>query len=739
MVLLLACAAFLTADAPRGRVVDAASGEPLARVAIELAGTGIRVVTGADGRFELPQAPEGEHTLVATTVGYRAARVELSFPAVSEIEIRLLPEMLRRTETLDVSAGAFGAEAPLALDLAGGELKNLSGVLADDPVRAVQAMPGVTSNDDFSSQFAIRGAGFLRLGLYLDGILLHAPFHSVQGERASGSLTSVQGDVLESLSLHSTAPPAALGDRTAGALDLRMREGNRDRLLHRASVSASNATWFSEGPLASGKRGSWLAGVRKSYLQYLLSSTSDEPAVAFGFTDVQGRATYALNRRHQLSLAGLYGYSALDRTEGIPRFGANTIVTSSYHSTFGHLALRSTLGGSFIWTNRVAYLRDRYVNRNRDLNSLGNSGYGEWVLQSEASCGLRNAGLLEWGFNYRRLRDDGSINRYTLVPATARRIDSYRGSAGRPSGYLNASRSFASGKLTLLSAARWDYHTTVRRHIASPQAALAWQPLAATRFTLHWGLAAQYPEILQLHSGAGGRWLLPERSQHAAAAIEQRLGSRTRLRAEVYQRNDRDLMFRQQFEPRVLNGRITGAAALPPWTNSQRGYARGWMVLLQSRTSNNLSGWVAYAYGAARLRDGVMRLSFPSDYDQRHAVHTYASYRVRPTVNLSLRYVFGTGLPVPGFFRGNTTALYLASERNQVRLPDYHRADLRINRSFERGRWRMTLYGELINITNHRNLRADEIAGYAATTGQVRYNFDRMFPILPLGGISFEF
>ncbi len=47
------------------------------------------------------------------------------------------------------------------MGLAGNELRNLASVLADDPLRAVQSMPGVASNDDFRAQVSIRGAGFV--------------------------------------------------------------------------------------------------------------------------------------------------------------------------------------------------------------------------------------------------------------------------------------------------------------------------------------------------------------------------------------------------------------------------------------------------------------------------------------------------------------------------------------------------------------------------------------------------
>jgi hypothetical protein len=83
--------------------------------------------------------------------------------------------------------------------LAGNHAKNLASVLADDPLRAVQGLPGVRSNNDFDERFSLRGADYSRTGLYLDGVLLHAPFHMIEGQTFSGSGTAFNGDLVEEL------------------------------------------------------------------------------------------------------------------------------------------------------------------------------------------------------------------------------------------------------------------------------------------------------------------------------------------------------------------------------------------------------------------------------------------------------------------------------------------------------------------------------------------------------------
>ena len=236
----------------------------------------------------------------------------------------------------------------------------------------------------------------------------------------------------------------------------------------------------------------------------------------------------------------------------------------------------------------------------------------------------------------------------------------------------------------------------------------------------------------------GRRSLLPERSNHVIAAIEQRIGERTRVRAEYYNRADRDLIFQPLLDPRIVNGKIFAPPLNPPYANSVRGYARGFEIFAQRSSANRLTGWVSYAYGRTGMRDGVTGQSFPSDYDQHHTVNVYGGCRLRPSVNLSLRWSYGSGFPMPGYLQRIGTAYYLASSRNQLRMDPYARADFRINKAWTHDKWKLTPYGELINFTNRTNYAFENLDGYNTKTGRASVTVIKLFPIIPSAGIVFE-
>ena len=131
---------------------------------------------------------------------------------------------------------------------------------------------------------------------------------------------------------------------------------------------------------------------------------------------------------------------------------------------------------------------------------------------------------------------------------------------------------------------------------------------------------------------------------------------------------------------------------------------RGAEITLQRRSANRLTGWVSYAYGKTWYKDPTDNLSFAGDYDQRHTLNVFGSYRIRPTINFSTQYRYGSGMPIPGFYEpGTNNNFTVVADLNTSPLPDYSRLDLRGNKTFSFRRFRMTASGEVLNVTDHSN------------------------------------
>jgi hypothetical protein len=119
-------------------------------------------------------------------------------------------------------------------------------------------------------------------------------------------------------------------------------------------------------------------------------------------------------------------------------------------------------------------------------------------------------------------------------------------------------------------------------------------------------------------------------------------------------------------------------------------------------------------------------------------VNVYGGYRLRPSVNLSARSSWGSGFPIPGFLRTAGSTYYLTTVRNGQRLGTYNRTDVRVNKAWTRNKWKITLYGEVVNLTNRTNYVFESLDSYNNKTGQASVTVDKMFPILPSVGVVLE-
>ena len=389
-------------------------------------------------------------------------------------------------------------------------------------------------------------------------------------------------------------------------------------------------------------------------------------------------------------------------------------------------------------STHLAYLREHYGNANPTGLDLEQGSYGEWVARGDVSWMEAGMATLDTGVTVRRVDAHGYRNQFQFNPAAVQRLEDFRGNMAREGAYAQQSLRPLHGRVQMTAGVRWDRQSVDGRTAVSPTASVAFLPTASTRVQLGFGQYVQFPDIVWLYSKFGSPRLAPERANHLTAALERRLGERTRVRAEFYQRQDRDGLFRPFYDVRLVAGKIVAPGANSPGANALRGYARGLEIFVQRRSANRITGWVSYSLGYTGIRDGVTGARFVSDYDQRHTANVYLSYRIRPSVNLSGRWTYGSGFPVPGYLTKTGSTYFLAAVRNQVRLGTFQRADFRINKAYEFTRCRLTLYGEVVNFTNRSNYRFDAFNGYNGKTGQANIGLDKMFPILPSVGIMVE-
>jgi len=731
-----------------GIVIDDRTEKPIKGVLVYVEHQSVFAETDDDGRFSL-SVPRGQHTITASVIGYALLQTDIEVAAAPiDLTIRLSEGAGAYTERLTVS-GSLRTESdsvPGSTSLHGRELENLRGAVLDDPLRALQSLPAATATDDFYSEFAVRGNPFRYVGMVVDGVPTRYLMHSVNGVTDGGSIAMINSDTLGSVALLPGSYPQRTGRRLGAQIDLNTREGSRDQFRGRAGLSGTSAFMLGEGPI--GDKGSWLASVRRSYLDYLIKRIDPEAGFAFGFVDTQIKAVYDLTPRHQISMAVLGGRAVFD--EGDPDIGTNEIRKGISRAWLTSLSWRYLPSPRVAVTQRVYSTGLRFNNDNRAGEALDAARSTELGWRMDGSFAPSARLVVEFGGDAQRLNGDNTITREIspIGRITLNHFDQHT-SAGSAYGQV---RLGIGSRFTVTPGVRVDRWTLTRSTTSSPWVNGEVRLTERTRLRGGSGVYRQFPDLDQVYGlHGGGTGLRPERAVHVDAGIEHTLPLQTRLLFTAYSRAEEDVLWTPGSEPRRLsNGVPVPGAFDAPWVNVLSGRARGIEAVVRRDAADGFSGWAGYGYGRLRYTDEQTGEQFWADADQRHTLSLYGNYRLSSRTSVSARFRYGSNYPIAGYIGPAQTSLgtnplidgrplfsSLVSDRNTLRLPAYSRLDVRADRAFNWSGRRLVLFVDVANVLNRTNLRN---ASYSVDRfGRVFETTESLMPIVPSGGFVFEF
>lgn len=723
----------------RGVVLDTPGGAPVDKVLVRLQDSGRAVTTDDAGHFEIDQVAAGSHELYVSAVDFILVKQTLTVSAgeTTDVTIALTDGTGALTQAVTVVGSVdqpLNRIAPSAQVLQTRDLQQLRGLITNDPLRAIQVLPGVASGNDFKSEFTVRGSPIDHMQFSFEGIETPLLVHTVQRVVDTGSIAMINGDVLAEVALAGGAYPQRFGDRLGAEVDFRMREGSRQRTQLRASVSGTDAALIGEGPIGRGGRGSWLTSIRKSYFGLATSRIDTTVPFTFGFDDAQSKTVYDVNSANQVQFAFTLGRSrvSLDGSKiqhDDPQDARN-------RSAFAVLSWRTTLSSRFVVTQRAALgLNDYHNVNNAGIDLARGAGQdliyrGDWTFAESAHVSFEGSGQLRFS----------KLHRHDVAVA--------------PSGEGNelreqfSARSFAEsahGQMRL-SGARWsvtpglrvDHWTLTADTPVSPWMQANYQ--LTPHLTLRGGtsLAHQRPTFDELVGLRGTPDLLTERAYHGEFGVEGLVSSRWTWRITAYAREEQNVIRLLRTNFQVVNGSLIAPSFTTHFQNALNGDAHGVEFTLERRSNSRLTGWASYAYGQASYRDQVTGETFWADFDQRHTLNAYGLYRFNDHFSASARFREGSNYPAEGYWQEHDGALFVGTTRNDLRIPTYARLDLRLNRTFTRRDTRLTLFAEVLNVLDRNNVRQGT-PGINPVTFQATHLFDQLFPRVPSAGVLVEF
>jgi hypothetical protein len=607
--------------------------------------------------------------------------------------------------------------------LKGDEARRVPGA-GGDIVRALAALPGAVTPNDFLANLLVRGGGFDDNLILLDGVPAPYPFHF-------GGLESVfNASLLQEAVFLPGAFDVRFGDTLGGVLDLHTRRAP-DGLSGEAGLSAIQASaMLGVGAGSVRAQGSY----RRGWFDLVLPPDASFVGVP-RWQDYHGQLSIGL-------WGGELNVLAFGSRDSLVVKGGPGSTDSRFESAFDALGAGWRSGpGEFRWELRgAASLADVDLDLGPDL-TLRRQPYafsGTFEADWRPDEHQVNGGA-QWQQTNTMLR--GAFARLPVELGTGVDFSSLSRTAIDALGRKAVSSLWLQDRWQLLPqaamslGARYDQIDISSEFHFSPRWALELGPYwEATTFRVGVGDYFQSPNALETVPGWGSGQARASEVRSYTVSVQQGLGS-SELRLEAYHKD---------FEHRIPDTVVpTGVTYNPTVTlnAASTGSAEGAEALLRLPKIGFLGGWLSYAWSSV-LRGSPVTGYYDADFSQPHVGSAVLEARLPWGLELGTRWRIATGIPyTPILSRSydSTTGRWVPTfgATNSARLPTYQRLDFRLEKRWEAEAswWRtLTLYVELFNALDAENVTS---VTYEDDYSDIRRI--RQFPRLLFGGLDLAF
>lgn len=272
--------------------------------AVELANVAIKnrpggVTTNMRGFYELHLPADTNVTLTFSFIGFKNSSQTVK---VKSGEVFTLDVTLFQTSTVlptaEIKDGRLNAASLNKLNPKSAQLLPTMGNGIED---LIKTLPGVSSNNELSSQYTVRGGNFDENLVYVNGIEIYRPFLVRSGQQEGMSF--LNSSLVSGISFSAGGFAAEYGDKLSSVLDITYKKPREK--AGSASASLLGADLHAEGTNSNGKF-SYLIGTRYKTTQYVLNALETKGEYKPNFYDLQTLLGYQINNKWDLSFLGYY-------------------------------------------------------------------------------------------------------------------------------------------------------------------------------------------------------------------------------------------------------------------------------------------------------------------------------------------------------------------------------------------------------------------------------------------------
>ncbi len=756
----------------RGFMYDKSNGEAISDEKVKLFNSeGILIGGGStdgSGLFVITKLSPGTYKVVVDIYDFEKFERDVVIAKSSGItEVMIYMERLKNKTQLDdvqISAQSQRSKTQVqtsVITMDRATIERIPSIGGEpDIATALSVTPGVVTTGDQGGQMYVRGGTPIQNRVMLDGMTIYSPFHSI------GFFSVFETDLVKTMDVYTGGFDARYGGRISSIMDITYRDGNRQKVSGKVSVSPFLGKVVLEGPLGKKKEdgslrsGSFIVSAKHSLLNYttkgLYKNVNNGTGMPYNFTDVYGKITFnggggtkfsafAFHNRDSVN----YGVADLDwkSTGG----GLNFLLVPSSSKT----VIKGRLTGSHYGTSfQEVGSQKRY------------SSIGGFDLGFDFSYFLRGQSELTYGINLGGFSTD-----YYTFNALNRKIQN-RNFSTEVGAYV--SYKLIKGRWVVQPSFRVQSYPSSSSISPEPRLGVKYNAtekfrlkMSGGRFSQNFTSASSDRDIVNLFNGMLSA---PDNTQanftnqngnvknvknglqyswHAILGFEIDLARNLSLNVEGF----------YKFYDQLSNININKVYDdLPQFYDVPDELKKDFLIesaqaygadLLLKYNLERFHIWAVYSLMKTNRWDGYNNY-FPV-FDRRHNVNLVVSYAFgkKKNTEVDVRWNYGSGLPytpTSGYYQNDdfqggintdyTTTnpdyiSYTLGEFNSKRLPDYHRLDITVKHKFVfKKDLQLEIFASITNAYNRKN-----IFYVSRVTNEIIYQL----PALPSAGLTFKF
>ncbi len=764
-----------------GYIYDEASRVPLTGVIVTVLNTtpARGAATDENGRFSIDSVTIGRRSLKISYISYEAKVInDVVVTAGKEVNLDIaLQEAVVNMNEVTISYDRGKDKNRTINDMAlisarsfnVDETKKYAGALGD-PSRMAANFAGIVAGNDSRNDIVVRGNSPTGMLWQIEGLNAPNPNHFGTITSTGGPVSMLNNNNIAKSDFLTGAFPAQYGNALAGAFDIKLRNGNRDKAEYVAQIGFNGFEGGAEGPIGKNKKTSYLINYRYSTLSVFkeLGLNLGTGTAVPVYQDVNYKVVSDLSKKSKLSVFGIAGNSRADflgkdiDTTKPDLYGGNPFSdqktkfgTTITGASFEHLLSEKSTTKLIVGysTTDQLYTNDSISQSDYTTHpsELADFSTGKLSVQWLYMYKFNAKNNLQTGLTYENISYDMNYKR--MYPQQPDRVYADQsGNMGLYQGFAQWKHRF-SKDLSVVGGMHFQYLDLNNSFVAEPRAGMRYTINTRNSVSLGYGLHSQaqnvYNYLVRTPNATGGYALTNKnmdftQSNHFVASYDLNLSSSMRIKAETFYQLIGNVPIESSASSfSVLNsGADFGLDNRDSLVNKGKGYNYGAELTVEHFLSKGFYFLITGSLIRSRYEgsDGVER---NTAFNTGHVLNVLAGKEFKVgkkgsvlAVNVKATTIGGRYLTplnlTASQFAG--TAVYRTELAFSEKQTDYFRTDFKIAYRKEFRKSTMEFSVDLQNVTNNKNVFNQT---YDRRTNRIVNNYQQGFFPVPMFRYTF--